>query len=85
MHQLSEDDPAPDSLDYQSDVLCEHGTLALNNQNRRKISEQVNVLSSFLSPATSLAYRLFTGGSFFEEVVSLLGTNTRQRRALRCM
>lgn len=45
MHKTSQEDPAPDSPDYRGDVWCEHGSLVLNNFNRRRISrEGVEVL-----------------------------------------
>jgi len=41
MHKASQEDPAPDSLEYRNDVWCEHGLLALNHLNRRRISTEV--------------------------------------------
>jgi len=41
MHKASQEDPAPDSLEYRNDVWCEHGSLALNHLNRRRISTEV--------------------------------------------
>jgi ubiquitin carboxyl-terminal hydrolase 48 len=41
MHKTSQEDPAPDSLEYRGAVWCEHGSLALNSLNRRRISVEV--------------------------------------------
>jgi len=41
MHEASQEDPAPDSLEYRNDVWCEHGLLTLNHLNRRRISTEV--------------------------------------------
>ncbi|PPQ64679.1 hypothetical protein CVT26_002769 [Gymnopilus dilepis] len=40
MHALAEDDPGPESSEFQSDVLCEHDGLSLNTASRRKISAE---------------------------------------------
>lgn len=46
MHIASTEDPAPDSEEFRSHVLCEHGGLTLNTINRRKISVEVSSCSS---------------------------------------
>ncbi len=38
MHKPSEDDPAPDSLEYAAYVTCEHGGLSLCRGDRRRIT-----------------------------------------------
>lgn len=40
MHVPSQDDPPPDSCDFDKHVRCEHGGLTLNTTNRCKISEE---------------------------------------------
>ncbi|KAG6918120.1 hypothetical protein DXG01_016308 [Tephrocybe rancida] len=51
MHTVSEGDPAPDSADFASDVLCEHGALSLNATSRRKISAEAAELLQNLYPS----------------------------------
>ncbi|KAF8077825.1 hypothetical protein FPV67DRAFT_1557276 [Lyophyllum atratum] len=51
MHVVSEDDPAPDSDGFASDVLCEHGGLSLNTTSRRKISVEAAELLQTLYPS----------------------------------
>ncbi|KAF8969843.1 hypothetical protein BDZ97DRAFT_1956803 [Flammula alnicola] len=51
MHTASEADPAPDSPDYDSHVLCEHGGLSLNMTSRRKISVEAVELLQQLFPS----------------------------------
>ncbi|KAJ7510074.1 cysteine proteinase [Mycena galericulata] len=47
MHIPGQDDPPPDSSEYQSHVRCEHGGLCLNPSNRMRISIQAcNLLRS---------------------------------------
>ena len=42
MHVPAQDDPPPDSCDFDKHVRCEHGGLTLNTTNRCKISEEVS-------------------------------------------
>lgn len=41
MHVASEDDPDPESGDFQHHVRCEHAGLSVNLMNRCQISRQV--------------------------------------------
>ena len=41
MHVRANGDPSPESAEYLHHVKCEHDGLALNVQNRRKISSRV--------------------------------------------
>ncbi|KAG5647280.1 hypothetical protein DXG03_000816 [Asterophora parasitica] len=50
MHVESEFDPAPDSEDFASDVLCEHGNLSINTLSRRRISAEAAELLQNLYP-----------------------------------
>jgi ubiquitin carboxyl-terminal hydrolase 48 len=42
MHVASQDDPAPDSAEFETDIRCEHGGLSLNSANRARISTEVS-------------------------------------------
>ena len=52
MHALAEDDPGPESSEFQSDVLCEHDGLSLNTASRRKISAEVKQGFMFATETT---------------------------------
>ncbi|KIK57675.1 hypothetical protein GYMLUDRAFT_75287 [Collybiopsis luxurians FD-317 M1] len=50
MHIPSEDDPPPDSPEFENDVLCEHGNLSLHTAARRCISEEACQILTSLFP-----------------------------------
>lgn len=51
MHILHQDDPAPDSPEYDAHVRCEHGGLCPNIAHRRRISGEGAQIVRILYPS----------------------------------
>jgi len=51
MHTPYQDDPAPDSPEYDAHVRCEHGGLCPNIAHRRRISEEGAQIIRILYPS----------------------------------
>jgi hypothetical protein len=51
MHTPYQDDPAPDSPEYDAHVQCEHGGLCPNIAHRRRISEEAAQIIQLLYPS----------------------------------